>query len=105
MKAAALFLFATSTFGQTFHVTGTHKAAEAEKPYHTAFNFTIVVGTIENRRYTTAQLAAFGAYHFEVGTDYPVVKSDDKTIKVRVTDKKGRESTENLNIEGVEEVN
>jgi len=39
-----------------------------------------------------------------VGTDYPVVKATDKTVKVRVTDKKGRESTESLNVVTVEEV-
>ena len=46
----------------------------------------------------------FGFYHFEVGSDYPVVSVDGKTLKVHVTDKKGRESTERLNVESVEEV-
>ncbi len=37
------------------------------------------------------QLASWGFYHFEVGKDYPLVKVNDKEIKVRVTDKKGKE--------------
>ncbi len=105
-----LFTFAiwavltVAAHGETFHVTGIHKARDDEKAYHTSFNQNIITGTIGARRYTLEQLAAFGFYHFEVGSDYPVVSVDDKTLKVHVTDKKGRESTERLNVESVEEV-
>jgi hypothetical protein len=39
-----------------------------------------------------------------VGQDYEVVKADDKALRVKVTDKKGRESVERLNVVTVEEV-
>ena len=82
-----------------------HKATrDDEKTYHTAFNQNIITGRIGDRRYTLEQLASWGFYHFEVGADYPVVSVDDKALKVSVTDKKGRESTERLNVIGVEEV-
>ncbi len=86
------------------HITAVHKTTrDNEKTYQTAFNQNIITGIIGDRRYTFEQLASWGFYHFEVGTDYPVVKSTDKTVKVRVTDKKGRESTESLNVVTVEE--
>lgn len=87
------------------HVTAVHKATRNnEKTYQTSFNQNIITGTIGDRRYTFEQLATWGFYHFEVGTDYPVIKVTDNTVKVRVTDKKGRQSTESLNVVTVEEV-
>lgn len=86
------------------HISAIHKATrDDEKTYHTSFNQNIITATVENRRYTLEQLASWGFYHFEVGSDYPVIKIDDKTIKLRVLDKKGRASTESLNIVSVEE--
>jgi hypothetical protein len=86
-----------------FHVTSTHTAREDEKTYRTSFDQNIITGTVGNMRYTLEQLASWGFHHFEVGADYPLVRADDKTLKVRVVDKKGRESTESLNVIGVEE--
>jgi len=102
----AFLATATIAFGQdTLHVTAVHKATrDNEKTYQTAFNQNIITGTIGDRRYTFEQLASWGFYHFEVGIDYPVVKATDKTVKVRVTDKKGREPTESLNVVTVEEI-
>jgi len=40
-----------------------------------------------DKRYTLEQLASWFHYHFEVGSDYTVVKATDKEVKVRVTDK------------------
>src|SRR6185437_1741468 len=101
----AVLVFATSAFAaDVLHVTGIHKATrDNEKTYHTAFNQNIITGTIGDKRYTFEQLASWGFYHFEVGTDYQVVKANDKEVKVRVTNKKGKESTESLNIVSVEE--
>jgi hypothetical protein len=101
----ALLLSACSASAQeALHITGMHKATrDNEKTYQTSFNQNIITGTIGERRYTMEQLASWGFHHFEVGKDYPVVKVNDKEIKVRVTDKKGKESTESLNIMTVEE--
>lgn len=97
-------LLASSAFAESLHITAIHKATrDGEKTYHTAFNQNIITGTIGNKRYTMEQLASWGFYHFEVGKDYPVVKVSDKEIRVQVTDKKGRESTEHLNVVTVEE--
>jgi hypothetical protein len=86
------------------HITGAHKATrDREKTYQTGFNQNIITGTIGDRRYTMEQLAFWGYYHFKVGEDYSVGKVNDKEVKVRVTDKKGKESTESLNIVTIEE--
>ena len=102
----AFLVAATIAIAQdTLHVTAVHKATrDDEKTYQTSFNQNIIIGTVGDRRYTFEQLASWGFYHFEVGTDYPVVKATDKTVKVRVMDKNGRESTESLNVITVEEV-
>jgi hypothetical protein len=90
---------------QPFHVVAIHKATrDDEKTYRTMYNQNIITGTIGDRRYTLEQLAFWGAYHFEVGADYPVVEASDKGVKVRVTDKKGHENTESLNVVTVEEI-
>ncbi len=100
-----LLLCSAAFAADAFHVTSVHKATrDDEKTYHTAFNQNIIIGTVANRRYTLEQLASWGFYHFEVGQNYEVVKADDKRLKVKVTDKKGRESTETLNVVTVEEV-
>jgi hypothetical protein len=101
----ALLLLTSSAFASdVFHVTAIHKASrDNEKTYHTPFNQNIITGTIGNKRYTLEQLASRFSFHFEVGKDYPVLKVTDKQVKVQVTDKKGRESTEPLNVVTVEE--
>lgn len=105
LMLAFLVTAAIAPAQDTLHVTAVHKATrDNEKTYQTSFNQNIITGTIGDRRYTFEQLASWGFYHFEVGTDYTVVKATDKTVKVRVTDKKGRESTESLNVVTVEEV-
>jgi len=102
----AVLTLASSAFAaDVLHVTGIHKATrDNEKTYHTAFNQNIITGTIGDKQYTFEQLASWGFYHFEVGTDYPVVKVTDSEVKVRVTNKKGKESTETLNVVSVGEV-
>ena len=87
----------------TLHITAIHKATrDDEKTYRTAFNQNIITGVLGNRKYTFEQLASWGFYHFEVGADYPVIKANDKTVKVRVTEH-GKDSTESLNVITVEE--
>lgn len=104
MKALlAAFLLASMAHAETFHITGIKRATEAEKTYRTSFNQNLITGTVGEKQYTLEQLASWGFYHFEVGADYSVVKVTDKQLKVRVTDKKGRESTESLNIVEVKE--
>jgi hypothetical protein len=98
-------LSASSALAESLHITAIHKATrDEEKTYHTAFNQNIITGTIGNKRYTMEQLVSWGFYHFEVGKDYPVVKTSDKEIKVQVTGKKGHESTERLNVVTIEEM-
>jgi hypothetical protein len=107
LKSAVLALATLPAFAaaQSLHITATHKATrDDEKTYRTAFNQNIITGVIGNRQYTFEQLASWGFYHFEVGTDYPVISADDKAVKVTVTDKKGKASSERLNVVSVEEV-
>ncbi|MFZ0915151.1 MAG: hypothetical protein WBQ76_15140 [Candidatus Korobacteraceae bacterium] len=104
MAMAILLLSAVAFAADTFHVTAIHRATETEKTYRTAFSQNLITGTVGNRRYTLEQLTSWGFYRFQVGADYEVVKGNDKTLKLRVTDKKGRESTESLNVVTVEEV-
>lgn len=102
---ALLVTAAVAPAQDILHITAVHKATrDNEKTYQTAFNQNIITGTIGDRRYTLEQLATWGFYHFEVGADYPVVKATDKAVKIRVTDKKGRQSTESLNVVTIEEV-
>ena len=104
MKALLLALLSVSVaHAQTIHITGVRRATDLEKTYKTAFNMNMITGSLDGKVYTFQQLAAFGYYHFEVGADYPVVKASDKEVKVRVADKKGRESTESLRIVGIAE--
>jgi hypothetical protein len=87
------------------HVESSHLATrDVDKTYHTAFDQKYFVATVGNRRYTLETLAAFGLGHLEIGSDYPVVKITDHAIKIRVTDKKGRETAQSLNIVDVSEV-
>jgi hypothetical protein len=105
-KLILLLVFTCSAFAtDVLHITATHKATrDNEKTYRTSFDQNIITGTIGDKRYTLEQLATWGVYHFEVGKDYPVVKASDKEVKVTVTNKKGKESTETLNVVTVEEV-
>lgn len=81
-----------------------HKATrDNEKTYHTAFEQNIITGKIGNKKYTFEQLASWGYFHFEVGKDYSVLKVAENRVKVQVTDKKGKLSTETLNVVTVEE--
>jgi hypothetical protein len=99
LLAIAVLLMSAAAFAQDqLHITAIHKATRNdEKTYRTSFNQNIITGTVGNRQYTLEQLASWGFYHFEVG------KADDKGVKVKVLDKKGRESTERLNVVTVEE--
>ena len=104
MAVLAVVLLLTSfASAETIHITGNRRATDAEKLYKTSFNMNLVTGTIGAKRYTLEQLAAFGPYHFEVGTDYPVLKVTDHEVKIQVADKKGRTRTETLQVAGVEE--
>ncbi len=100
-----LLLTAAAYAADTLHIAAIHKASrDDEKTYHTSFNQNIITGTVGNRRYTLEQLASWGYYHFQVGSDYEIVKANDKTITVKIQDKKGHESKESLNVVTEEEV-
>ena len=103
----ALALFSSTLIAQetqTFHVTSIRLATnDVEKTYHTMFAQEIITGTVGSLVYTLEELAPRGGCQFAIGTDYQVVKVDDRHIKIRVTDKKGRESTESLNVVSVAE--
>jgi len=88
----------------TFHLTSVHKARDNEKSYHTAFSQLYIEGTVGNKKYTLEELDAFGAYHFEVGQDYPVAKISNDTVKLQLPPKKGRPKTTTLNLITVEEI-
>ena len=104
MKLSIMILaFSAVASGQTLHVTGTHKATDAEKTYKTSFGQNLITGDIDGKHYTLEQLQTWGTYHFQVGSDYLVVKLNDSTVKVRVLDKKGKETTESLNVVSVSE--
>jgi hypothetical protein len=80
----------------TIHITGIRKDPDS--------NHNIVMGVIGRNRYTLDEYRSWGYYHFEVGQDYEVVKTSDKSIKVKVLDKKGKDSTQALEVVKIEEV-
>ena len=102
--AIIVALSTASTFGQDFHVTGIedHIRDKTEESFSTPLHSKRVTGTIGDKVYHLEE-AALMAYHFEVGTDYPVEKLTDNRIQLRVTDKKGHEQTERLTIRSVAE--
>jgi hypothetical protein len=95
-----------------FHVTSVHNATEAEKTYRTAFNMVHIEGTIGNQKYVLSQLKSWGAYHFNVGQDYPVIEvksGNPDRVKLQVPNKfnkKGKKPfmDETLSVITVEEV-
>jgi hypothetical protein len=105
---STLLLLGAAAFAQdnTIHVTSVQDRYRTrdEPSFSKPYRMKIVKGKIGTRLYTLEE-ASLLAYHFEVGKDYPVVKVSDKEIKVRVTNKKGKESTESLNVVSIEEVN
>lgn len=87
-----------------FHVTSTHEWVLTDAPRITkAFTTYVVTGTIGNVKYTTQQTYSWGSQRFEIGTDYPVSKMDDKSIHFTMKNKKGRDIPEVVFITGAEE--
>jgi hypothetical protein len=105
MLIALTFLATLAIAQDALHVTAVedHIRSKDEPSFSTALHTKRITGIIGDKRYHLEEAAMF-AYHFEVGKDYPVVKATDKEVKVRVTDKKGRESTETLQVKAIEEV-
>ena len=77
---------------------GTHRPAPVSR-----VKCYVITGTAGSIRYTAEQLFTWGSQRFQVGADYPVTV-DGKTLKVRITDKKGHEVPERLDVVSVEEV-
>ena len=100
----AVLLLTTIASAETIHITAVedHIRSDNEPSFSTPLHTKRITGTIGRLRYSMEEAAMF-AYRFEVGKDYPVVKVTDKEVKIRVTDKKGRESTETLQVRAVEE--
>ena len=108
MKIAALMLtvfIGAAAAAQTIHIVSLadhirdRDTPSFSQPLHTK----IIKGRIGDRIYTLEEAALF-AYPFEIGKDYPVLAATDKTVKIQVTDKKGRKSTERLIVRAIEEV-
>lgn len=97
---------------QTFHVVSVHKATDVEKSYKTEFAETLIIGTIGNKQYTLSELNSWGAFHYEVGQDYPVVQiknGNPDTVKLTVPnkyDKHGKKpfTTDTLCVRTIEEL-
>lgn len=112
MKAKTLLLalivlpaLAVPAQTKTFHVTVVRDwAATDPAPVSRAFKTYVVIGTVGATRYTTEQMFSWGSQHFAVGTDYEIVKSDDKSLTIVMHDKKGREIKERLDVVGAEEL-
>jgi hypothetical protein len=100
----AALLLATVAHAETIHITSVedHIRSNNEPSFSTPLHTKRIIGTIGRLKYTMEEAALF-AFHFEVGKDYEVVKATDKQVKIRVTDKKGREDTETLQVRSVEE--
>jgi hypothetical protein len=102
-----VLLLLGSSLGQdlVIHITAVqdHIRSKDEPSFSTPLHTKRVTGTIGNKRYELEE-AALMSYRFEVGKDYTVVKVTDKSVKIRVTDRKGHESTESLVVRAVEEV-
>ena len=104
MKHALLaLLLATASLAQTFHVTSTHDGSVSEQTYRTSVQHHIIEGVICDRKYKLSDVAVGGSYHFDVGSDYPVVSIGRDRIKLLVPGKKGPRNY-TLDIEGTEEV-
>lgn len=87
-----------------FHVNAVHEWTVTDAPRVTkGFATYVVTGTIGNVKYTTQQIFSWGSQRFEIGTDYPVDKQDDRAVTVVTHNKKGREIKERLDITGAEE--
>jgi len=104
--ALAMFAALTSSAQTlTFHVTTVRDWATTDPaPVSRAFKIQVVMGTLNGKRYTTQQIFSWGSQHFEVGADYPVAKSDAKSLTVIMLDKKGHEIKERLDVVAAEEL-
>ena len=102
---AVFLVFASIAQAETIHITGVedHIRTKDEPSFSAVLHSKRITGTIGHLKYSLEE-AALMAYHFEVGKDYPVLKITDKQIKIQVTDKKGREQTETLQVKAVQEV-
>jgi hypothetical protein len=85
------------------HVTAVRDWAPTDPAPVSRVKCYVITGTVGSIRYTAEQLFTWGSQRFQVGADYPVTV-DGQALKVRMTDKKGHEVPERLNVVSVEEV-
>jgi hypothetical protein len=101
--AIAVLLISTGALAQdapALHITA-KRLPTATDAHHVGA--TILEGDIGNRHYILDEADVLIGMPFEVGHDYPVVKVDDNTVRVRITNKHGREITWGLPVMGVQE--
>ena len=101
--AIAVLLLSAAALAQdapSLHITAKRRPTATDAHHVGA---TILEGDIGNQHYTLDEADVLTAMPFEVGHDYPVVKADDNTVRVRIANKKGREITWGLPVMGVQE--
>jgi hypothetical protein len=99
---AALMASAQSP-APVLHVTAVRDWAPTDPAPVSRVKCYIITGTVGSIRYAAEQLFTWGSQRFQVGADYPVTV-DGQALKVRMTDKKGHEVPERLNVVSVEEM-
>jgi hypothetical protein len=99
----AALLISTAALAQdapSLHITAKRRPTATDAHHVGA---TILEGDIGNQHYTLDEADVLTGMPFEVGHDYPVVKVDDNTVRVRIANKHGREITWGLPVMGVQE--
>jgi hypothetical protein len=100
----ALALLAPDVPAQTapsvLHVTAVRDSLPTDA--HCPVKCYVISGTVGDVHYTARQLFMWGSQHFQVGADYPVTVKGE-SLNVKMTDKKGHDVPERLNVVSAEE--
>jgi hypothetical protein len=101
-----ILIFLLSAAAESLHVTAVGWGSRCLRCGPHSVIDSYITGTIGDKRYTLVQHIPYGkGYPLQVGQDYPVVEINDKTVRVSVTDKQGKQQTETLDVVTVERVN
>jgi hypothetical protein len=102
-----ILIFLLSAAAESLHVTAVGWGSRCLRcGPHSVIN-SYITGIIGDKRYSLVQHIRYdtGDPGLQVGQDYPVVEINDKTVKVSVTDKQGKQQTKTLDVVTVERVN
>ena len=102
-----ILTFVLSAAAESLHVTAVGWGSRCLSCGPHSVIDSYITGTIGDKRYTLVQHIPYDTGHpvLQVGQDYPVIELNDKNVKVHVTDKRGKQQTETLDVVTVEKVN